>query len=359
MTEDKNQNSMTPGPSSNTSENPASAPKKTLEDLLIDDDVPKTTFRALADQEVKSGKNGGGSLRWPFVVLALLIVAVVAVVGGWYQFGDLLTTQSGTQEQIRVEKRMAVPERPQALGAADPTSAAATQEVMTGDQNTATETPEQIVVEVIADEDPERIEQETVTDATAILTIPPAEATLTDTVSTEIEAAEEVVSEEPQVEAETPDAALAEPVHRVLVGPFISQRDLERAATLLRERGLTPQQQLGSGTVDMIRLLEGIYPLAQAQLRLEEIRKEFSSAFLLPDGDRWALYIGSFSDRDRARRQQRELAERQIQVAPVDSQLTIDGPLLAVISSGGLKAAEDVAAELNASGLRARIEVER
>ena len=144
----------------------------------------------------------------------------------------------------------------------------------------------------------------------------------------------------------------------MLVGPFISQRDLERAATLLRERGFNPQQELGSGTVDMIRLLEGIYPLAQAQLRLEEIREDYSSAFLLPDGDRWALYIGSFSDRERARRQQRELAERQIQVAQVDSQLTIEGPLLVVVRSG-LKAAEEVAAEVNASGLRARIEVER
>ena len=108
----------------------------------------------------------------------------------------------------------------------------------------------------------------------------------------------------------------------------------------------------------MIRLLEGIYPLAQAQARLEEIRKEFSSAFLLPDGDRWALYIGSFSDRERARRQQRELADRRIQVAQVDSQLIIDGPMLVVVRTG-LKAAEEVAAEVDASGLRVRIEVER
>jgi len=151
---------------------------------------------------------------------------------------------------------------------------------------------------------------------------------------------------------------IAEPIYRVLVGPFISPGDLERAAALLRERGLQPQQQRGSGTVDMIRLLEGIYPLAQAQLRLEEIRKDFSSAFLLPDGDRWALYIGSFSDRERARRQQRELAERQIEVAQVDSQLTIEGPLLVVVRSG-LKAAEEIAAELDASRLRARIEIER
>jgi hypothetical protein len=201
------------------------------------------------------------------------------------------------------------------------------------------------------------VEQEIVTDAIVTPTIASG-AIVGDAVDTEESAAEEVVSDAQPVAVETPVAVVAEPAHRVLVGPFISQRDLERAAALLGERGLQPQQQLGSGTIDMIRLLEGIYPLAQARLRLEELRKEFPSAFLLPDGDRWALYIGSFSDRERARRQQRELAERQIQVAQVDSQLTIEGPLLVVVSSG-LKAAEEVAAEINASGLRARIEVER
>ncbi len=149
-----------------------------------------------------------------------------------------------------------------------------------------------------------------------------------------------------------------EPVYRVLVGPFISQRALERADELLREGGFQPEQQRGTGTVDMIRLLEGIYPLAQAQQRLEEIRNEISSAFLLPDGDRWALYIGSFSDRDRARRQQLDLAERQIEVAQVDSQLTMEGLLLVVVRIG-LKAAEEVASDINTSGFRARIEVER
>ena len=195
------------------------------------------------------------------------------------------------------------------------------------------------------------------TEEVATPTVVPG-ATRSDIDETVLIAAEVIVSAEQQGAGELQAAVEVEPMHRVLVGPFIVQGDLERAAALLRERGFEPQQQHGSGTVDMIRLLEGIYPLVQAQQRLEEVRKEFSSAFLLPDGERWALYIGSFSDREHARRQQRDLAERQIQVVPVDSQLTIKGPLLIVVGSG-LQAAEKVAAEVNASGLRARIEIER
>jgi hypothetical protein len=356
MTEDNHDNSVAPDISRSASETQSSAPKKRLEDLLIDDDAPKTTFRELADQEVKSGKSVGDSLRWPLVILALLIVAVVGVVVGWYQYGDLLTGQLSTHQQVRVEKRMAAPERPQPLENAGLTSAVAITEAVTGGQDAA-EIPAQVIADVPAVNETAIVEQEIVADAIVTPTIAP-DATDSSIVNSEERAAAEVVSDAQQVAVETPVAMVAEPAHRVLVGPFISQRDLERAIVLLRERGLQPQQQLGSGTVDMIRLLEGIYPLAQAQLRLEELRKEFSSAFLLPDGDRWALYIGSFSDRERARRQQRELAERQIQVAQVDSQLTIEGPLLVVVRNG-LKAAEEVAAEVNASGLRARIEVER
>jgi hypothetical protein len=363
MTEDNHQNRGTPDTSSSTSEMQTSAPKKRLEDLLIDD-APQTTFRALADQEVKSGNRVGGLLGWPLVVLALLVVAVVGVVVGWYQFGDLLSSQFGIQPQVRVEKRMVAPERPQPLENSNPASSgAASGEVI--EKQDAAAPAEQITTEVTSEMVTDRVIEETVEEqveeveeVVANLAVVP-EAVVNDAVDTGLTVEEGVVNEVQQrLEAEIPVAAVAEPAHRVLVGPFVNQRDLERAAALLRERGFNPQQELGSGTVDMIRLLEGIYPLAQARLRLEEIRSDYSSAFLLPDGDRWALYIGSFSDRERARRQQRELAERQIQVAQVDSQLTIEGPMLVVVR-GGLKAAEEVAAEVNASGLRARIEVER
>jgi hypothetical protein len=380
MTEDNSRDHSTAAITNSAAEPPASAPKKRLEDLLLDDAPTRTTFSSLADQEAKSGNNLDRSLRWPLVVFVILIVAVVGVVVGWYQFGNLLTSQSGTEDQLRVEKRMAVPERLQPQDVVQQASTDAAREVGKADGIAVTEIAEQVVTGVAADLVPEvRAEvsaEEGAEMSTAVSTeisaqvteVPLTEAVATpvatpsvtenNDVDTVLVAAEVITSEEQHVAAEIPATVAAEPVHLVLVGPFINQGELEQATLLLRERGFQPEQQHLAGTVDMIRLLEGIYPLAQAQQRLEEMRKEFTSAFLLPDGERWALYIGSFSDRENARRQQRDLAERQIQVAPVDSQLTMEGPVLIVVRSG-LQAAKKVAAEINASGLRPRIEIER
>ncbi len=359
MTTDSNR-SMTSSVTANSASEPsASAPKKRLEDLLIEDDSPKTTFRDLADQEVKSGTRVGSSLRWPFVIFALLIFAMVGVVVGWYQFGDLLTGQPKVQDLLRVEKRMVAPERPQLLTDAQQNSGNAARQVVPGDGSAVTEIAEPALTEA-ADLVTKDLGEETTVTLSAIAAAPAAvpSATAGNDSESVLIAAAAVISEEQQVATETLADVAVGPVHRVLVGPFISPRELEQALALLRERGFQPEQEHGAGTVDMIRLLEGIYPLGQAQQRLEEVRKEFTSAFLLPDGDRWALYIGSFSDRERARRQQRELAARQIPVVQVDSQLTMEGPLLVVVRSG-LLAAEAVAAEVNVGGLRARVEVER
>lgn len=352
MTEDNSRDHSTSTITNTAVNPPASAPKKRIEDLLLDDESPRKTFRELAGQEAKSGKSPDRSLRWPLVVSALLIVAVV----GWFQFGELFTGQSGSQDQIRVEKRMVVPERPQPQAAAQQKNADTARDIVTGDGSVDTEITEQVVTDEAAEVAAE-VTEVPLTEAVAPPEVVPG-ATREDSDETVLIATQGIVNQEQQIATEAPAPVVAEPTHRVLVGPLVNQRDLAQAAALLRERGFEPHQQHGSGTVDMIRLLEGIYPQAQAQQRLEELHKEFSSAFLLPDGERWALYIGSFSDREHARRQQRELAERQIQVVPVDSQLTMEGALL-IVARSSLQAAEEVAAEVNAVGLRARIEIER
>jgi len=356
MTEDNNRSDLGSETAGNSPDTSASVPPKRIEDLLMDDaEAPGSTFRDIADQEVQSGAGVDSSLRWPLVILAVLIVAIVAVVIGWYQFGDLMSGQPVAGGMSGVEKRMAMPERSQFLQEFKED----TQEKITSTEVAAQDGAQQkkeVAAENIREVDSD--EPLAMTEESLSAAAEPAVSVEEEVVEIILIPAEGTVSEEPQAVAESPPVEVTEPVYRVLVGPFISQRALERAEELLRQRGFQPERQRGSGTVDMIRLLEGIYPLALAQQRLEELRNEFASAFLLPDGDRWALYIGSFSDRDRARRQQRDLAERQIEVVQVDSQLTMEGPLLVVVRSG-LNAAEEVATDINTSGLRARIEVER
>ncbi len=336
-----------------------SEPSSRIEDLLMDEDeAPRRTFRDIADQEVKSEKGINNSLRGPAVILVLFVIVIVVILAGWYQFSGSLSVLPVAGGPDRLEKRMAVPERSQSMEITlvETLKTEGADKHATGASGVAGDGSDLTMVA----EDTSREEHqgdERVLSAVVL----PAPITTTSAVKETVEpvqvVAETVTSEVPIPATPPQEGKTAESVQRVLVGPFSSQKDLAQAAALLQDRGFQTQQQYGSGPVDMIRLLEGIYPLAQAQQRLENLRSEFSSAFLLPDGDRWALYIGSFSDRDRARQQQRDLAEREIQVVQVDSQLTMEGPLLVVVGRG-LNAAEEVAAAVNAHGLRVHIEVE-
>lgn len=297
----------------------------------------KVSFKDLAEQEIKPHKNRARSLRWPLVLVVLLLLAGLA---GWYLYPFSATDRSRAQvAEIQIEKRMEMPSRPLPL------------------QESEAERMVDGPFVAIPGDHPDELPTGELLDAaepTSSDTAPPIPASqeiseVTLTTSAGIESS--LVEDASEIAAE-------EPLYRVLVGPIVGSEEVEQATALLIDKGFRPQPQTGSGTVDMIRLLEGIYPQAQAQERLEELRSEFSSAFLLPDGDRWALYIGSFSDRDRARRQQRALAERQIEVVQVDSQLTMTGTLL-IVARADEKTAEGMASEIRSAGLRARVEIER
>lgn len=303
----------------------------------MEDGAAKVSFKDLAEQEVKTHKGRGGPLRWLLVLMVFLLVAGLA---GWYLYPLLMTDRPSAQvEEVQVEKRMAMPLR--------------------------TSPPQESDTEKTPDDALVTVPSETPADVPAEMSEASIEAipeTVGEVATESVDSSEDVQIPSVSVERSAEETSVAvgddEPLYRVQVGPIVSNDEVERVTTLLIDKGFRPQLQSGSGTVDMIRLLEGIYPLEQAQERLDELQAEFPAAFLLPDGNRWALYIGSFSDRERARRQQRALAERQIQVAQVDSQLTMSGTLL-IIAHADEKTAEGIAAEIRSSGLRVRIEIKR
>ncbi len=335
MTAGKDRNTSDPTTPEIDSDAPSST--KRIEDFLVTETSSKVSFKDLAKQEVKTHKSRSGSLRWVLVLVVLLLLAGLA---GWYLYPFSATDRSRAQvAEIQVEKRMEMPSRPPL--------------------------PQEPEAEKTVNEELAALPSDHSGDVLTGLSQDSSDIIPPDT-GPGVAEAEEVSGVAPMTPAEveppgeeTSVAVVAdEALYRVLVGPIVSTEEVARATALLVDKGFRPQSQPESGTVDMIRLLEGIYPLAQAQERLEQLQSEFPSAFLLPDGDRWALYIGSFSDRDRARRQQRALAERQIEVAQVDSQLTMAGTLL-IVAHADEKTAEGVAAEIRASGLRARVEIER
>ncbi|WP_321390579.1 hypothetical protein [uncultured Desulfuromusa sp.] len=172
-------------------------------------------------------------------------------------------------------------------------------------------------------------------------------------------------AESPVVAAETVAVAVVEqnppeivdhemPLFTVMVGPLIEATELERAINQLGELGLNPQEQKGRGQVVMIRLLNGIYPAEEARKKLAELKKIVSSAFILPVGDKMAVYAGSFHQQERALRLQDDLVAKKINVSLVDSLIPMNGTMLIALQADE-KTAREVAEHISGYGFQTQV----
>ncbi len=168
--------------------------------------------------------------------------------------------------------------------------------------------------------------------------------------------AEEKISPEPGEKTSGVDPVVNPkiPLFTVTVGPFINAMDLQQATSLLQELGLQPEKFPGRGQVTMIRLLEGVYPEAEGRIHLEELKRMVKSAFLLPIGDKLAVYAGSFHQESQALKMQDALAREKVTVSLVDIEVTMNGTLLAALKADQQTASE-VATHLSSLGLNTQI----
>lgn len=144
------------------------------------------------------------------------------------------------------------------------------------------------------------------------------------------------------------------PLFRVLVGPYLTQSGVEAAAQKLRGLGLTTATTRGRGKVAMTRLLEGVYPQDKARQRLQTVKDHVADAFMLPAGDKWAIYVGSFTDAKRALQYAEKLTGNGLTVTPVVSDVEMNGKMLIAAQSEQPRAKE-IAARINAIGLQTQV----
>ncbi len=144
------------------------------------------------------------------------------------------------------------------------------------------------------------------------------------------------------------------PLYRVMVGPFLSKNALENAQAQLRELGFESQPTKGRGMVTMIRLLEGIYPVAEAREQLKKIKKSVGEAFYLPAGDKRAIYVGSFSDPERAASYAEKLAKKGVRVTQAPSDVEMTGKMLIALQADQ-DTARQVAALIGQAGLKTQV----
>ena len=97
------------------------------------------------------------------------------------------------------------------------------------------------------------------------------------------------------------------------VGAFLSKENQQEVEKKIRHLGYTPKVQTVSAMVPMTRLLLGIYDdPAAAQARSQEWSTLIPNLFSLQEGDKVALYAGSFQSVEQARKYADKLYQQGI-----------------------------------------------
>jgi hypothetical protein len=119
-------------------------------------------------------------------------------------------------------------------------------------------------------------------------------------------------------------------LYSIEVGPVIGDRDLKKASSILHSNGLEFQQTPGIKTVTVTRLLEGLYTRVSANKRLKEIQEVVDSPFILSEKGKFAVYVATYHDRKKANQKIKQLAQKNIQVTAVTTELQLKGTILVV-----------------------------
>jgi len=154
--------------------------------------------------------------------------------------------------------------------------------------------------------------------------------------------------------SETISSAHLDRLYSIEVGPFINDRELTQANSILHSSGNEVRQTPGAGTVRFSRVFEGVYPADEVSRRLEELGKMIESAFVLPKGDQFELYLGSFHDPDRATRFAELLGKKGINVTVVAAEKKMQGTIL-VVQQVDLRTAESITEQMERIGFTVKL----
>jgi hypothetical protein len=103
---------------------------------------------------------------------------------------------------------------------------------------------------------------------------------------------------------------------------------LQEVTSILHGDGIDFQQITGMGPVKVTRLLEGLYPRGKVQKRFKAIKQVVDSAFVLAEKGKLAIYVATYHDRAKANQKIRQLAQKNIKVTAVATELKVKGTIL-------------------------------
>ncbi|BBO81805.1 hypothetical protein DSCO28_23710 [Desulfosarcina ovata subsp. sediminis] len=111
------------------------------------------------------------------------------------------------------------------------------------------------------------------------------------------------------------------------IGPCTDKRILAQAVDKLQTFGCETRQISGVQSVKVTRLLEGRYFREAAYARLKMLKKSID-AFILREGDQFAIYVGSFQNHEIAIRYANRLAKKNISATPIGAEIEKRGTIL-------------------------------
>jgi len=138
------------------------------------------------------------------------------------------------------------------------------------------------------------------------------------------------------------------------IGPIITEQELKQATSILRRNGFDCQQVFGMGTVKVTRLLDGVYPREKARKRLKEVQDVVDTAFIIPEKEKFAVYVATYRDRAKAIQRSKHLAQKNINITPIATEIEMKGTILVIKQIGGSNI-EMITDQMSQMGLSVKI----
>jgi hypothetical protein len=143
--------------------------------------------------------------------------------------------------------------------------------------------------------------------------------------------------------------------YSIHAGTCLLESNRLHAEKIVRSLGFEPELTPERREVEMIRLLIGVFSAEEARERLREVAEEAAAAFILPRGNRVAVYAGSYFSIDEARGFSARLARRGIRAQEEPAQVMMTLERVTFGSFNNRAAAREVAVKARAAGLEATV----
>jgi len=158
----------------------------------------------------------------------------------------------------------------------------------------------------------------------------------------------------PEAKSEAVAPATRQPF-TLSAGAFLNQKHQRELEKKIRHLGYTPKVQTTFSMVPMTRLLLGVYDPATAKARSRELSAQCPDLFALKQGDKVALYAGSYQSLDQARSFADQLYLRGIHVDEETVSLRMPLKKVSFGAFASRTAAEKAAKRAVAAGLTAQV----